>query len=73
MKEGDRVVVASRGAIVRCRVELHRTVYNAGHEILREFSADYVPILLKPETEGILWARGWKTKAANALRVACAL
>lgn len=28
---------------------------------------------LNPEAEGIVWARGWNSKAANALRVAVAL
>lgn len=42
----------------------------AGFQLARVEGANLKLMLVR---EGITWARGWNTKAADALRVACAL
>lgn len=78
LRRGDRVVaVYMNDDGFTGRVVKRGLVGSRQHSLKSAFSVeDPVDVwlnFLRPHEEGIVWARGWNTKAANALRVAAAL
>jgi hypothetical protein len=78
LKRGDRVVavyVNGDGEVRRGTV----SVFTDAHSRYNAYAADVEGIgsvwlnFLYGDTEGVTWAKGWDTPAANALRVRVAL
>jgi hypothetical protein len=72
----DRVKPGTRVSIIEpihCKYVVRAHALNtemAGYQLARVEGEELKLLLMH---EGRTWARGWSTKAANALRVACAL
>lgn len=75
MKRGERVVAVHMngdGRVLRGRVGSKRGANKSAYSV-EEFSDGMWLNFLDLRMEGIIWARGWNTKAAAALKVAVAL
>ena len=71
LKHGDRFTYVIGIGVGRYRYRASGTKM-PGEKAIRE-NWIYAEPLCTPETEGLIWARGWNSQAAAALRVADAL
>jgi hypothetical protein len=75
LKRGDRVVAVHygsgevrRGLVGSSIPNCHKSAFAVDDDIAETWLS-----FLHWDQEGVVWARGWNTKAANALRVRVAL
>lgn len=72
LRHGERVVYTAHGGVpVRGRVREPGRVVEPARALRENWL--YGSLVFDESNEGVSWARGWNTKAAKALRVACAL
>jgi chloramphenicol 3-O-phosphotransferase len=64
LKDGEHVVLAFFGTVYECIVS---------SRLRADGRYDVQPIIFAADEEGTVWARGWRTEAARALRAFAAL
>lgn len=72
LREGQRVTVLSgEDELIRCRVHIAKSgAYVAAHADGPQPSYE---CFLIPDREGVIWCRGWRGKAVDALQAAHAM
>jgi hypothetical protein len=73
LRDRELITFLSEGRLREGRASWLASNVWQGQEYGQKFLSDPGAITLTAENEGIVWAHGWDSKAAKALRVAVAL